>query len=347
MSADKPVRGDVVRVRSREEILATLDSTGSLRGLPFMPEMLDLCGQEVPIQSVAHKTCDVIGLTGTTRRLTDTVHLQGSRCSGAAHGGCQAGCLIFWREEWLESPERPGIPLVPAPKDAPGVTEAQLDELVQTVREPGADPVYRCQATDITEASTHLRAREIDQYVTDVRSGNVSLWFVLRGLIIDVFNKYQKVSRRFPKFLQIGQAKEFPFYGGTGTGERTPRLHLQPGETVEIRSKSEIMATLGPDNKNRGMWFDQEQLPLCGTRAVVDRQVSRIVDERTGEIIKLGDAVVLTDVICEGRYRKSCPRAFTPYWREAWLRRVDEAPAAPEARTSPENAPVSAADGAS
>jgi hypothetical protein len=318
-------RGDVVRVRSRDEILATLDENGSMRGLPFMPEMLDFCGQEIPIQASAHKTCDIIGGTGTSRRLVDTVHLEGARCSGAAHGGCQVNCLLFWREEWLERADQPGVPMVPT-VPAPGVTEHALERLTTAVREPGAEEVYRCQATNMNEASSHLRVREFDQYVDDVRSRNFSLWFVVRSMLVEAFNAYQKVTRRLPRFLRIKQSKEFPFYGGVGTGERTPRLHLRPGEIVEVRSQQEIEQSLGPDNKNRNMWFDQEQLPYCGTRAEVDRQVNLVIDDRTGKLVKLSDAVVLKDVICVGRYRRACPRAAEPYWREAWLRRVDEQP---------------------
>ena len=33
-------KGDLVEVRSEEEILRTLDADGKLDGLPFMPEML-------------------------------------------------------------------------------------------------------------------------------------------------------------------------------------------------------------------------------------------------------------------------------------------------------------------
>ena len=43
-------------------------------------------------------------------------------------------------------------------------------------------------------------------------------------------------------------------------------------------------------------------------------------------MIKLGDCVVLDDVFCIGKYRLFCPRNATPYWREAWLKRVDESP---------------------
>ncbi len=323
-----PLRGQTVRVRSREEILATLDETGSLHGQLFMPEMLQFCGQEIPVGARAHKTCDIIGLGGTSLKLTNTVHLDNVRCDGSAHGGCQAGCLLFWREEWLEWPEEPGVPIAPAPEPdahAVAVTEDMLDAATMTVREPGTEAVYRCQATDITGATTKQRLRNVSQFADDVRSRNVSFWFMLRGLIIEVFNSYQRRARKkLPRWLQLAGGRDWPFYGGTGTGERTTRLHLQPGELVEVKSKEEIMATLDHENKNRGMWFDQEQLIYCGTRARVSRQVTRIVDERTGKMIKLGDCVVLDNVFCIGQYRLSCPRGATPYWREAWLKRVDE-----------------------
>jgi len=37
--------GEVVEVRSQEEILATLDQSGRLAAMPFMPEMLQFCGK--------------------------------------------------------------------------------------------------------------------------------------------------------------------------------------------------------------------------------------------------------------------------------------------------------------
>src|SRR3954465_935358 len=44
----EPLRaGDTVRVRTKEEILGTLDESGRLGALPFMPEMLAFAGQEL------------------------------------------------------------------------------------------------------------------------------------------------------------------------------------------------------------------------------------------------------------------------------------------------------------
>jgi hypothetical protein len=86
-----------VEVRSREEILGTLDERGRFENVPFMPEMLEYCGERMQVASSAHKTCDPAHNPWTIRRVTNAVHLEGARCDGEGHGGCQAGCLIFWK----------------------------------------------------------------------------------------------------------------------------------------------------------------------------------------------------------------------------------------------------------
>ena len=50
--------GDWVEVRSKEEILRSLDKNGRLEGLPFMPQMFQYCGQRFRVFKRAHKTCD-------------------------------------------------------------------------------------------------------------------------------------------------------------------------------------------------------------------------------------------------------------------------------------------------
>src|SRR5690349_2802614 len=93
--------GDWVEVLSKEEILTTLDLTGRLEQLPFMPEMFQYCGKRFRVFKRAHKTCDPPnGMAG--RRMRSAVHLDGVRCDGTGHGGCQAACLIFWKEAWLK-----------------------------------------------------------------------------------------------------------------------------------------------------------------------------------------------------------------------------------------------------
>jgi len=321
-----PRAGDVVRVRSREEILATLDANGRLDGQPFMPEMLEFAGRELPISAIAHKTCDTISRPSTgIRQLDNTVHLAGARCDGSAHGGCQAGCLLFWREEWLENAD--GVPLRSEPQPSgPVATEETLH--ADTVAGTDADgaTVYRCAATEVLRASKPLAPLEPSQYVADVRSGNFAALYVLRGLLVLAFNQFQGLSRKLlPRWLRIAGGRPYPFFRGTGPGEAPEPLRLQPGELVEVKSKDEIMAALGPNSKNRGLIYDGEMLQYCGRRARVLGSIDHIIDEQTGRMLHLRDCVILDDVTCVGKFHRFCPRAIYPYWREAWLRRVDEA----------------------
>jgi hypothetical protein len=319
----EPRRGDVVRIRSREEILATLDAQGSLGSLPFMPEMLQFCGQELPVWARADKTCDTLHYSGN-RRMERTVHLVGARCDGTAHGGCQAACNLFWREEWLEWPDASGEPISAAARPGDG---GASEETVRAATRANTDDQgpYRCQATEHFRASSPTPRHNYTQYLHDIRIRNASVWVVIRGLLYFAFSKYQQLSRRFlPQWMLIRGGRDVPFMSPTGTGERMPEIEFKPGDLVEVRSKEEIMATLGPDGRNRNMHFDTEMLPYCGRRARVVRRVTRILDETSGKMIKLGDCYVLEDVVCLGLYHRFCQRAITPYWRSGWLRKVDK-----------------------
>jgi hypothetical protein len=185
------------------------------------------------------------------------------------------------------------------------------------------ESVYRCQATDVRRASRPLSQLDPRQYFRDLMTRNISLRIFLVGLAVHAFKKYQQFSVRVvPSRLRILGGRSYPFYQGTGTGERTPIVDVAPGQSVEVLEKEEIMPTLGPDNRNRKMWFDSEMLPHCGKKASVNRHVNRIIDETTGKMMKLGDCVVLDDVVCQGIYHRFCPRELDVYWRSAWLRPV-------------------------
>jgi len=169
--------GEWVEVRTREEILATLDGQGCLDGMPFMPEMLAFCGRRFRVFKRAHKTCDTVNKTGG-RRVASAVHLDELRCDGAAHGGCQAGCLLFWKDAWVkplpqaaEELAAPNVPAAPPPAFSPtelpkpGVRAADLD-LHQATRQVGADGAvrYRCQATQLPVATSALSGWDVRQY---------------------------------------------------------------------------------------------------------------------------------------------------------------------------------------
>jgi hypothetical protein len=311
------------------EILATLDEHGRLDGLPFMPEMLRWCGQTVKVSARADKTCDTINFAGL-RRMTGTVHLDDLRCDGSAHGGCQAGCLLFWKEEWLKpaNGERIGAAAAaggPIDADAPTAQQvAALREATHAISSEGDR--FVCQATELVGATTPLPWWTASQYVRDVRSGNIGLVRLAHGLLVFFFNKYQGLSKRvLPRWLRIRGGRWYPFIIGKLSSTPRQTLDLQPGELVEVKSRREILATLNAAGRNRGLSFDAEMLPYCGRRFRVLRRVERIIDEKTGRMRELPrDCIILAGVTCQAIYHRFCPRAIYPYWREIWLRRVEE-----------------------
>jgi hypothetical protein len=326
--------GDLVEVKSVEEILSTLDERGRVDGLPFMPEMVAYTGKQFRVYRRAIKFCDTIDGTGY-HRMHNAVHLedvqgdQRLRCDGSGHGGCQAGCLLYWKEAWLRRVEAGESPLNPeSSPTAPACTLATLTAATRRPSDPTApkEERYACQATELLRAA-HERIPSWDarQYVQDVRSGNAGALATTRTVCIGLFNEYQDLSRRLlPRPLRIRDGRRYPFIEGTLHKTPTETLGLQPGELVRVKSKEEIVKTLDADNANRGMKFDGEMVMYCGREARVLRRVEQIIDEKTGRMLRFKNpCIVLEDVTCTGAYHRQCPRAIYPYWREIWLERVE------------------------
>jgi hypothetical protein len=92
--------GEVVEVKSEDEIRRTLDAVGKNRGLGFMPEMWDYCGQRGRVFKRVEKIC-LENIPRTVRKMKNTVILEGAVCKGSGIG-CDRACFYFWRECWLK-----------------------------------------------------------------------------------------------------------------------------------------------------------------------------------------------------------------------------------------------------
>jgi hypothetical protein len=335
--------GDVVEVRSREEILAVLDQRSCTDSMPFMPEMLQYCGKRFRVSAVAHKACDMIGKPGTSRRLNGTVHLAGLRCDGSAHGGCQAECNLFWKDEWLRAID--DNHRVSAKRAAPinslvrGSTEVQL--LANTLLPSGTigeESLYSCQATRMYEATRLLAWWDMRQYVFDVVTRNRSLGRVSRVLFLATLRwLLPRVPRGYRVFKGFHDrmhnwltGRPSPSLNGrVPDGAQTPtgRLQLEPGEYVRIKTQMEIEQTVNKKGKNRGLTFDPEEMaPYCGRIFRVRKSVTKIIDEPSGKMLYMKQpCIMLEGVVCNSEYAKcrlNCPRAIPSYWREIWLERV-------------------------
>jgi hypothetical protein len=335
--------GDWVEVLSKQEILRTLDENGQLEGMPFMPEMLQFCGKRFQVYKRAHKTCDP---DFKSRRVDNAVHLE-TRCDGGSHGGCQAGCLIFWKEAWLKpaSPhavsndcngiQRRSERIEPA---AIGCTEAGVWDHVRENSANGGEPVFVCQTTAVPRAGKLLKWWDIRQYIEDYSSGNVTLGRLMSGLIYSMYYNLSQSGLGLGPAMRSLYDKACPIWRGsrwprkTGiipAGKPTPiaSLDLQPGELVRIKSHEEILKTVDTESRNRGLWWDAELVPYTGRTFRVLRRVTKVIDEKTGKMQELKNpSIILDSVVCQARYsacRMFCPRSTYAYWREIWLERVE------------------------
>ena len=101
--------GERVRVKSRDQIIATLDDRRRNRGLGICHEVMRCCDGEAEVRFRVDRMIDE--RTGKMREVHDTVTLQNLQGQTAdceeclcydELGDCPRGELMFWREIWLE-----------------------------------------------------------------------------------------------------------------------------------------------------------------------------------------------------------------------------------------------------
>jgi hypothetical protein len=92
--------GELVQIKSEEEVRRTLDASGKNLGLGFMPEMWPYCGRQGRVLRRVEKIC-LEEASRTVRAMKNTVILEGLFCQGNSIG-CDRACFYFWRECWLK-----------------------------------------------------------------------------------------------------------------------------------------------------------------------------------------------------------------------------------------------------
>lgn len=303
--------GELVEIRSREEILATLDARGEQDSLPFMPEMETWCGGQVRVFRRVDKIFDWITGSGM-RRMRDTVMLEGLRCNGCHHGNCQADCPILWKESWLRRASNRRAAIVT--EITSSSARLDLSEFTKRIDAETSEPRYVCQLTNLPQATTPTPWNDPRNFFRELLSGNVRIgpFFAVIGIL--AFNSMQR---------RLGRER-FPHLAHANL-QRTPHaeLNLQPGELVRIKSKPEIEQTLNAEFKNRGLWFDKEMTRFCGGTYRVRARVNRQIDERTGKMMSFSNpCIILEDVTATGEYHEFAPLDERIYWREIWLERL-------------------------
>jgi hypothetical protein len=299
--------GDEVEVCSLEEIRATLDPQGTLEAMPFMPEMEKFCGSRARVFRCLDKIYDY-GRTKRMRQLEDCVVLIGLRCHGEAHGSCQAGCLTIWKTQWIK---RPGA----RPRVLPSASRPPL-----VTRDAGTGH-FVCQFTQLQAASRELRPWDVRRDLRPLLAGNVTFGAFLVAVATRWFNFAQTLrgGETFPASL--------PGLNQSSLSEAA----MDRGDTVTVRPYLEIARTLNAQNKNRGLWFDNDMLKHCGHTYRVQGRVERIIEAATGRLLEMkSPCIVLEGVECSGELQWFGPQHEYLYWREAWLEKKVTAEACEE-----------------
>lgn len=295
--------GDKIRIKPFEEIIKTLDSKGTLDGLPFMPEMKQFCGRTFYVHKHAQHLCT----EGGNRFIRDTVLLQNVRCDGVFHDGCKQLCMIMWKEAWLRKID--GKQQIVNEQDSLSSKENFTFSTEYNNR-------YFCQATEIINASIERNDLSKIQHI----------FFLIRewkykndrlDSIVNVILKYilwkVGIIRTNPICREVnGELSETP----------AQSLDLKAGERVRVKSEAEILKTLDKSGRNRGMGFTGDMFAFCGQEYIVKSRSDKMIHENTGKMVELKDTVILEDVVCKGQCRVGCARSLYHFWREIWLERV-------------------------
>jgi hypothetical protein len=298
--------GDIVEVKSLDEIRATLDHAQAYEGVPFMPEMERYCGRRFRVFKRTDKICVEMETSLDFRRLRNAVLLDEVRCDGSAHDGCQKLCMIFWKEVWL--------------KPCPAGTKPEPAVDWVTTFQPSAAPeideskTYYCQSTTALAATEPLgNWRDLRQYARDLASRSLRPSEVMSVLLLEGYNA---VARRLGR-------DDFGSVSGTATKTPTVTLNLVPGESVKVKDRDQIAATLDKKSRNRGLGFSPDMAKQCGRRLKVITPVSRMILEWNGKMKKISNTVLLQGGACTGLCNRGCARNGHPLWREAWLERSE------------------------
>lgn len=300
------VAGDLVEVKTAEEILRTLDADGTLGHLPFMPEMIQFCGKRFRISKRAVKTCTSGTIAGSSMRAfhtDDVVLLDGLRCSGADHDGCQKSCTIFWREAWLRKVED---------SNAPAAADSGSEQLRARLRTRTGPKNYFCQASELLKATHHLsRVERFTKCFSEIRTRNCSVWEMAARITTWLVWKTRRV------FLG-------PYARGNNRSTPAETLNLQTGECVQVKPVTDIAKTLDKKAQNRGLWFSPDMRLLSGQPQRVEKRIDKIIVDGTGEMRQLRNTVFLEGSHCGCSHVAfgGCSRCEYVYWREIWLRRA-------------------------
>src|SRR5437868_14325661 len=105
---------------------------------------------------------------------------------------------------------------------------------------------------------------------------------------------------------------------------------LRPGDFVEVKAPAEILQTLDAEGTLDKLPFMPEMVEFCGRRFQVSKRVViTCYYTKAGSSgmrkFRTDDVVLLDDLRCSGAEHDGCQKVSMFFWREAWVRKVEDA----------------------
>ena len=69
-----------------------------------------------------------------------------------------------------------------------------------------------------------------------------------------------------------------------------------------------------------GPWFDAEMVKHCGRRYTILKNVERIIDDATGQMLQMKNpCLLLAGADASGEFHRFLAQHEYPFWRDVWL----------------------------
>jgi len=190
-----------------------------------------------------------------------------------------------------------------------------MEEIKMTINQKSCHGTFECLHTGSHRYNMSPLLKIYQKYRSYI------VWWVenlgwcatIKHVLIRIFRPYSRIKNQ--ALLSKEKSKQEPC---------SEVLGLQPGELVEVKSVEEIMATLDGNRRYKGLRWMTGMRKYCGKQYRVYKRLERIMLESNGELRNMKNTVLLENVVCDGFEFGRCDRACFHFWREGWLRRVNE-----------------------
>lgn len=178
-----------------------------------------------------------------------------------------------------------------------------------------------CQINHISE----MECKAPFSFKIEQISRNIIKKIILcRIFIIGYLKKLCKIFLRFacPKILSNIYLRKERSKGSKNFNS----LCLNQGDIVRIRSKEEIIQTLGGNNKLNGCLFMNEMQRYCGGKYKVLKRIEYFFNEAKSRMVRTRNLVLLQGLHCSGKipyFKHRCDRYCLFFWNEAWLEKIE------------------------